>query len=85
MKKKKIIKRLREAKIWLNSAANDNKKLVVPDCPHDEKAAFESGIIAMNVSAQSIIDELIRQIAIEKREYGGYVTLDDGMLDLNGK
>lgn len=84
MKKKKMIKRLREAKIWLDHAANDNKKLVVPDCPHNEKAAFESGIIAMNVSAQSVIDELIRQIVMDKPEYGGYVTLG-GLLDLNGK
>lgn len=81
MKKKKMIKRLRKAKIWLDQAASQNMKMVVPDCPHDVKAAYESGIVAMNVSAQSVIDDLIRQIVMDKPEYGGYVTLG-GLLDL---
>ena len=52
-------------------------KMVVPECPPDEKAAYESGIIAMNVSAQSMIDALIREVVLEKPKYGGFVSVED--------
>lgn len=52
-------------------------KMVVPDCPPDEKAAFESGIIAMKASAQNMIDALIREVVLERPKYGGFVEVED--------
>ena len=79
MKKKKMIKRLERAKKFLITASAQNRSMITPDWTSSEKAAFESGIFAMNASAVSVIDAMIIELKHGRLTYGGFVTIDDEM------